>query len=140
MQTFLPYPDFVKSAKAIDYRRCGKQRLEAMQLVNSTLKLLENPDARVGWMNHPARAMWDGYLPALKHYHNIFVQEWVSRGYKNTMKLYDDLPSTIVLPPWVGDDRVHASHRSNLLRKDPTHYAQFGWSEPDNIEYYWPVL
>jgi hypothetical protein len=26
MQTFLPYPSFVKSAKCLDYRRLGKQR------------------------------------------------------------------------------------------------------------------
>ena len=88
MQTFLPYPDFVQSAKALDYRRLGKQRLEAMQLVNSTNKLADNPNAKVGWMNHPARFMWIGYMDALKLYHNVCIQEWVARGYNNNMKLY----------------------------------------------------
>jgi hypothetical protein len=54
------------------------------------------------------------------------------------MKFYD-LPDDITLPAWIGDDRVHASHRSNLLRKNPAYYAAHGWTEPDNIEYYWPV-
>jgi hypothetical protein len=115
MQTFLPYPDFVSSVKALDYRRLGKQRVEAMQLVNSTNKLAANPSAKVGWANHPARTMWRGYLPALKLYHNVCIQEWIDRGYNNTMKYY------------------------NLLRKDPSYYSVHGWTEPDNIEYFWPV-
>ena len=34
MQTFLPYPDFVKSALVLDYRRLGKQRVEARQILD----------------------------------------------------------------------------------------------------------
>ena len=41
MQTFLPYSDFIKSAKCLDYRRLGKQRVEAWQIYN-TLKKGEN--------------------------------------------------------------------------------------------------
>ena len=33
MQTFLPYPDFQLSAECLDYKRLGKQRLEAFQLL-----------------------------------------------------------------------------------------------------------
>ena len=32
MQTFLPYPDFKKSAKCLDYKRLGKQRCESWQI------------------------------------------------------------------------------------------------------------
>ena len=138
MQTFLPYDCFYESAKALDYRRLGKQRVEAMQLVNSTNKLLQDPNAKVGWANHPARTMWMGYLDALKHYHNIMVEEWINRGYKNTMKFYET-SSSIVLPHWLGDERIHASHRANLIRKDPAHYSQFNWSESPDMPYYWPV-
>ena len=138
MQTFLPYDCFYESAKALDYRRLGKQRVEAMQLVNSTNKLLQDPNAKVGWANHPARTMWMGYLDALKHYHNIMVEEWINRGYKNTMKFYE-IPSSIVLPHWLGDERTHASHRSNLIRKDPAYYSQFNWAESADIPYHWPV-
>lgn len=138
MQTFLPYHDFADSLATLDTKRLGKQRVEAMQLVNSTLKLAQDPYAKVGWANHPARNMWNGYLDALKLYHNLSIEEWVRRGYKNTMKMYD-LPDSIVLPPWVGNERIHSSHRSNLLRKDPIHYGKFGWSEPNDIPYFWPV-
>jgi hypothetical protein len=138
MQTFLPYPCFYESLKVLDNKRLGKQRLEAMQLVNSTLKLAADPNAKVGWANHPARTMWRGYLDALKMYHNLAIQEWIIRGFKNTMKLYE-LPETITLPHWVGRKDVHASHRSNLLRKDPIWYGNFGWTEPNNLEYVWPT-
>jgi len=138
MQTFLPYPSFYESLKVLDNKRLGKQRLEAMQLVNSTLKLEVDPNAKIGWANHPARTMWRGYLDALKLYHNFSINEWISRGFNNTMKLYD-LPSTVTLPPWIGRDDVHASHRSNLIRKDPIWYGKFGWSEPSTLEYVWPV-
>jgi hypothetical protein len=33
MQTFLPYPNFKKSLQILDYRRLGKQRLEAYQII-----------------------------------------------------------------------------------------------------------
>ncbi|OGP68101.1 MAG: hypothetical protein A2W27_01685 [Deltaproteobacteria bacterium RBG_16_44_11] len=33
MQTFLPYPDFKKSLQALDYRRLGKQRVKAYQII-----------------------------------------------------------------------------------------------------------
>ena len=35
MQTFLPYPSFDASAKVLDYRRLGKQRVEAYQILNT---------------------------------------------------------------------------------------------------------
>lgn len=45
----------------------------------------------------------------------------------------------VLMPTWLGDPAFHASHRSNLLRKDFLHYAQFGWTEPPNLEYVWPT-
>jgi hypothetical protein len=41
-------------------------------------------------------------------------------------------------PPWVGNSTFHASHRSNLLRKDYAYYSKFGWREPVDLPYYWP--
>jgi len=42
-------------------------------------------------------------------------------------------------PWWLGRGDFHGSHRSNLLRKYPEHYAKFGWEEPDNLPYVWPT-
>lgn len=125
MQTFLPYPNFEKSLNCLDYRRLGKQRVEAMQLLKGQ------------WPNHPASKMWRGYEEALKLYHNLAIKTWIGRGFKNNMSLFD--VGDVVLPPWFGDDRFHAAHRSNLLRKNSEFYSQYGWTEEDNLEYWWPV-
>lgn len=131
MQTFLPYPNFIQSAKCLDYKRLGKQRVEAMQLVN-VLNRGHGP-----WSNHPAALMWKSYEDALKLYHNIVVQEWINRGYKNNMKFYN--VEFCVMPPWLGDEAFHASHRSNLLRKNSEFYGQYCWTEPTDLPYIWPT-
>lgn len=64
-------------------------------------------------------------------------------GYKDIMlprfvELLQSIPVTSE-PSWLGDPKLHASHRSNLLRKDPIHYGKFGWEEPATMEYVWPV-
>lgn len=43
MNTFLPYPSFDESAKCLDYKRLGKQRVEAKQILEINLKIL-NPE------------------------------------------------------------------------------------------------
>ena len=37
MQTFLPYADFPGSAKVLDRKRLGKQRVECCQILNTLL-------------------------------------------------------------------------------------------------------
>ena len=138
MQTFLPYSSLAQSVSCLDYRRLGKQRVEAMQLVNSTLKL-ERGEPVKGWANHPARIMWIGYMDALKLYHNICIAEWIKRGYNNTMKLYAIPDKEIEMPHWLGDPKLHDSHKSNLLRKDFAFYSQYNWKVGPDLDYYWPV-
>lgn len=137
MQTFLPYVDFHQTAKVLDNKRLGKQRVEAFQI----LKVLLDPTSKQGWRNHPAVLMWKGHEKYLCFYMNEMIMEWVQRGFNNTMVVpWGLLPdSPLSSPGWMGDPAFHASHRSNLLRKDPVHYGQFGWTEPPTLEYVWPV-
>lgn len=133
MQTFLPYPSFRASAEVLDYRRLGKQRVEARQI----LRALEQGG---GWAHHPAVAMWRGYEGALRLYHDCVIWEWVLRGYRNTMPyLWRYERDWGPWPPWHGDAAFHASHRSNLLRKAPGHYGLLGWAEGPDLPYVWPV-
>ena len=136
MQTFLPYKDFKQSFKVLDWRRLGKQRVEAYQVLNILLNRTDNPNG--GWRNHPITRMWDGYEDALKMYFNLCVEEWVSRGYNNTMVL-EDVPEwgEIKYPHWLGNDLFHSSHRGNLLRKDFDYYSQFNWEEDIDNPYAW---
>ena len=133
MQTFLPYPNIEKSLKVLDNQRLGKQRVEAYQILN----ILTGRTKTKGWRNHPAVKMWKGHVNALKLYFNKSVEEWVSRGYKNNMKL-ERIRGRIVFPKWFENRKFHSSHRSNLLRKDKKHYGKFGWKEPNNLDYVWP--
>lgn len=134
MQTFLPYNDFKKSVEVLDYKRLGKQRVETFQVLNI---LLGRTDSK-GWVNHPVTRMWRGFEEALKVYQNFTIGEWIRRGYNNNMSFEIVDESKLVLPFWFGDDRVHRSHRSNLLRKNFEYYSQY-FSEPTNLEYYWAV-
>lgn len=136
MQTFLPYPSFTRTAESLDYRRLGKQRVEAYQIILS----LTLPD--YGWRHHPAVQMWKGYELALAVYFNCMVEEWERRGYRNTMTRMLDGETDqreFDLPPWLGKRRFHESHQSNLLRKDSAFYRPLFPSVPDNLPYFWPT-
>ena len=152
MQTFLPYPDFSMTAKALDWRRLGKQRVEARQVIETLIGVSK------GWANHPAVRMWRGHEAALALYLKAIIDEWVSRGYRNeaqSVQVLDDghvavhfggrpgivlgyCRNPIAMPSWLGDAAFHASHRSNLLRKDHVWYGKFGWAEPPGLPYVWP--
>jgi hypothetical protein len=136
MQTFLPVPDFAETARILDDARLGKQRVEAFQIVRTLDGVTK------GWRNHPAVRMWRGYEAALIEYGLAICTEWDGRGHADTVrrKLADHArDARTVTPPWVGDDALHASHRSNLLRKDPAFYGRYGWAEPPDLPYVWPV-
>ena len=136
MQTFLPHESFEKSAQVLDWRRLGKQRVEGMQIINAiTGKTRKDGKPYKGWINHPCSVMWRDYAPALKHYTNVFIQEWINRGYNNNMEFYDT--GKIIMPDWIGNEKFHSSHRANLLRKDFDYYSQFGWTENPERPYVW---
>jgi hypothetical protein len=138
MQTFLPYESFTITSKCLDRQRLGKQRVEAWQI----LQALQEPT--YGWQNHPAVKMWRGYEFLLCEYGQSICEEWISRGYKDSLlpkfleqsKKYDFAE----FPKWLGYYPFHASHRSNLLRKNHDYYSKFGWTEPDTLDYIWEVI
>lgn len=140
----------------LDIKRLGKQRVEAMQIIN----VLEG--GGTGYTNHPAVKMWEGYTEALKVYFNLCVKEWIGRGFNNTMALYnvdeekyrimectfDGVTCSFVeefdeysFPPWFSFPPLIMSHRASLIRKDPIHYKMY--IEDEMEEYYirgylWP--
>lgn len=116
MITFLPYSNFAQCAKCLDVRRLGKQRVEARQIYDTILH------AKSAWRNHPAVSMWRGFLSALALYHNAMIDEWILRGKTNNMP-HLGTPDGAVMPWWLGDEHVHASHRASLFRKHPAYYA-----------------
>ena len=147
MQTFLPDPDYAKSAKYLDNKRLGKQRLECKQILLALgVAVGPHKPGKRGWRNHPAVRMWRGYETSLIIYGACMCSEWRKRGFQDTLGIeFRDVYAAVTdgyparKPEWIGEEAFHASHRSNLLRKDKEYYGKFGWTEPDDLPYIWPV-
>jgi len=149
MQTFLPFENFYRTANILDSKRLNKQIVEVYQIFAAN-------HYKGGWKNHPAVLMWKGYDIALFNYLYNLHQVYRLRGRKeyhqswlNFIKMYFDiyhrdpfddmLYTQYKFPEWLGDERFHSSHRSNLLRKDPEYYGQFEWTEGPDLPYFWPT-
>lgn len=141
MQTFLPYPSFTKSAQVLDNKRLGKQRVEAFQILKTLKKGPISDGRKTPWYNHPAVQMWKGHESHLIQYGQEVCKEWIQRGFKDSLlEKFNSFSYDITPPPsWLDCSPIHMSHRSNLLRKNKEHYIQFGWTELDDIPYYWPT-
>jgi hypothetical protein len=152
VQTFLPYRGFTASARTLDARRLGKQRVEAIQV----LRGLTVPG--YGWRHHPAVRMWAGYEEALVRYGLDVCAVWTAAGRSDTcaatlvrdfaaahpggpspVRTQDQLAAAGELPPWLGDPAFHRSHRSALLTRAPAHYGPLFPCTPPGLPYVWPV-
>lgn len=147
MQTFLPFADFEMSASSLDNKRLNKQLVECDQIFKALT--LEN----YGWKNHPAVLMWACHEDALLAYTTAMFYEWCQRTDKEQHKsftniclregdrigrLLDNRNGWFNEPKWLGDERVHQSHRANLTRKDAEWYSNF-WEEEPQEGYWWPT-
>ena len=148
MQTFAPEGSGITLGfKRLDYRRLGKQRVEAWQILN-VLRGVDNegnPKDHKGWVHHPATRMWEGHITALAYYGAQCCVEWKRRGYQDSLlprfnKVLKELTE------YGGDptppeflDTIMISHRSNLIRKDPDYYGPMWPDTPAGMEYVWPV-
>jgi hypothetical protein len=119
VNTFLVHSDYALSARFLDLRRLGKQRLEAHHMIQVLL------GEKKSWINHPATKAWSNHMISLKHYFNCIVREWIRRGCKNSYALYDlgdESSLSDVAPPWTKSPRIHYSMMAQLQLKDPTFY------------------
>ena len=137
------------SARTLDPKRLGKQRVETLQVVRA----LTRPG--YGWANHPAVLMWKGFEEALGRYGLTCCRAWTELGFGDTcaitiatdlraagvatVRTQAELAAAGALPPWLGDEAVHRSHRSALVRKDQAHYRPVFPDIPDDLPYVWPV-
>ena len=135
MQTFLPYEDFEKTAKVLDYRRLNSQRREAFGAINVLTGISK------GYSNHPAVRMWEGCEEMLKLYFNTIVTEWINRGYVNNFKFYEIDKNKLVRPWWLGNEDFHRAMRSRLIEKFPEFYEPKFPNDKgfNDSKYLWPV-
>ena len=78
MQTFVPFASFEASARALDAKRLGKQRVEVIQIVRA----LTVPG--YAWKSHPAVLMWKCYEEALGRYGLVMCDVWLELGFGDT--------------------------------------------------------
>jgi hypothetical protein len=149
VQTFLPYADFERSARALDTKRLGKQRVECIQVVRGLTV------SGYGWRHHPAVKMWRGHEEALGCYGLVCCRVWTALGHADTcaatiaedlatvgvagIRTQPELEAAGALPAWLGDEDFHRSHRSSLVRKDPDFYRPLFPDVPDDLPYVWPT-
>ena len=158
MITFLPYPDFQKSAQVLDRQRLGKQRLEAKQILEINLGVMlrdkyqcnltrmqdethiseefivkywgENI-AKVKFENHPAVRMWRTFEPALALYGMTVCTEWKSRGYvDNLMGFFDSVFGR-------GDKYIEMPEWFGLVKFHVSHQAKLISKDYDH---YFPIF
>ena len=139
----------------LDNKRLAKQRVETLQIMqvlvglrwNNAVGEIEVFQPR-GWRSHPAVLMWQGYELALLDYQRQVCGVWTARGFKDTCypktlglvsRWHGGTPPPYVDPPWLGDEAVHRSHRSNLIRKDPEFYGPLFPEVSGDEPYVWPV-
>jgi hypothetical protein len=192
VNTFLVDEDFRESAKKLDNRRLGKQRVEAYQILNliENIRILSNQCGircmgdfqefvreikkwyqkkpfvyilsgdfliehlkqgdeheewnknkitvetgerviKMGFCNHPIVEMWFGYEDALKEYIDCHIDEWMARGYKNTMKRYGVKGGE--KPVWCGWKKFHDNHKGALINKEVDREEKIWYQKMDDF-------
>jgi hypothetical protein len=100
--------------------------------------------------DHPSCRSWRGHEPSLLRYTLSVLTEWRRRD------LQDNIEDPVgggadhwgvprewatmepAPPPWLGWERLHASHRAYLMARDPDWYHQFCWDEGPRRALVWP--
>lgn len=101
--------------------------------------------------NHPVLRMWEGYEFALGTYGMALCDQFTRVRRQLDSTLYDvyydiqdikkdDKEFVYEAPPWFKDADVCRSHRSNLMRREPSNYKRTWPKTPENMPYLWPFI
>lgn len=143
MNTLLPFASF-SSLGLLSNADLGVQIHEASEL----LACYSNWNNSY-WVNAPPEhkafrdtyKQWWGYEEALKDYYNFCLVLWAQRGFRSDRKKYEiDLRRSTKIPPWIGDERVHAFHRATLLKRNPGFYSRYAWKDRLDIAEIYPDM
>jgi hypothetical protein len=155
MNLFLPYPDDLPAtARFLDDGRLNKQVVEAYQIGRIALRVMLEPDAKIGWRNHPSSLLvineGKPKLTWLKSYIEALDEEWRFRGFRRSeefagklIALFDEAEtmrnrlSSEAVCSFVGDGKViHGNselvgslYREYLMKKFETQLARPRWTK-----------
>ena len=160
MQIFIPFADVIKSLRCLDRKRLFSQLREALQCL-ATIKLIiahQQDPTNVpfpAYGNHPAARSWKESVRYLTWYAckcSEIIREtlFTKAGVPYKTECWDNMLRTVHggwiseepvedKPAWWGTERIHASYRGMLYRKNPEHYSQFSAEGKLYDDYVWPV-
>lgn len=85
----------------------------------------------LGFVTHPCVLMWLGHKEALMEYIDAHISEFINRGYKNTMKIYNIKAKNY--PEWIYKTEIHDNHKAALLTKEITRNEPIWYNEFDDF-------
>ena len=120
MQTFLTSRGSMLDAlRPLDDRRLFNQHNEGRVILAGN------------WPHHPVHRLWPDRAILLS-YLDVVRQLCLERGIGISHPGFGTSDGLTDFPEF-----FYASHRANLLRKDPVHYGKFGWQEKPKDWYAW---
>lgn len=150
MHIFLPYPSFSHSAAILSTDLLNKQRMDCRQVL-SALRY-KRQGKKLSWIDHPLVSAWEGHESALALYMSLCVKEFIDRTGVDALHApynylwmrspgEDEYLASNGLeekpPSWVGDERVHSSHRACLLSLSADYAFRYAWSELPSKDCLW---
>lgn len=139
---FLPYSDFTRSTLALDPIILRDQA----DSILSVLDHLHN-DADESYVNLTLIQLWRGYEPQLCQLGLLTTEALLAQGCNCDPEYLDKFKwhlsnatsgeYTLDKPSWIGDERVHRSHRSVLRRIDHDFYSK-RFPEEGVLPLFWP--
>jgi len=133
MITYLPFASLQASAAVLDTNRLGRMPSAVLDIFKGIKS----------GSNHPAVKMWRDWPGPLFQFYLNSLDELRRRGYRDPKcnreieKYYANSISKAVKPKRHFADVLHLSHRVQLWKKDPVHYAKFA---SDGQEFGWMKL
>jgi len=138
MQVFVPYPNPIQCAAALDFRRLNKQIFECKQIIKAIR------GESTAWKNHPVVKMYRDHVYWLECYQHCL------ECYRSSQILYssdhdeaamdyemaEEWSATAqVITPGFLTDEFTLHHKVRLYTKEPEYYTQ--WSNLGTSEENW---
>jgi hypothetical protein len=103
----------------------------------------ETKKIKLGYITHPIVLTWLHHINSLKEYIDCCIDEWVARGYNNTMLRFGVTQAP--RPKWADDPYIHQTHLVNLFYKEYLSYQNvllphFSYDWYDCFERRWKSL
>ena len=148
MLTLLPYPSFKQSAKVL----FNNELTDQLKTVDRILNVLHRVDADIsGWNNSPGVLMWEGFESQLCTYGIYLADNIKTRDLTQSVLIdLNTVESSIIWhlectgdigstdqPKWFGEEKLHLSHQSELIRINAEYRSVFPYV-PTDVPIVWP--